>query len=148
MKKPKPEQPPKQAPQKDTLAAAIVGCMIGMIIFSFGNTLYTSYSIYNLSAATAETNRLLSTFQRIDTVKEEGKNHWFCLYEGLKKQYCVNSDAVGQAELLQEIAPFAGANSVTCFEGYVLLEGQCIETIGHARYHDFAAPFDEGEGIE
>lgn len=44
-----------------------------------------------------ETNKLLSTFQRIDTVKEV-KNHWFCFYEGTKgKRFCVNSDAATSA---------------------------------------------------
>lgn len=44
----------------------------------------------------AETNRLLSSFQRVDTVKEEPKNHWFCFYEGKNaKRFCVNSDSVG-----------------------------------------------------
>lgn len=97
-------EPPKQKKEEFPHMIAFLGT-----VFLIGLFFVLSTFMYrDLAEGVSETNRLLSTFQRMDTVKEEPKDHWFCAYVGLKKQFCINSGAVGQARIPEEIIPYAG----------------------------------------
>lgn len=103
---------------KTDIPAMIYGMFGVILLVGVMSSYFVSADMEFIRSNVSETNRLLATFQRIDTVKGE-------------LPPCVVNGVIAPTGTTCKLK--MSDTNESCAEGFILIDGQCIRTIGAAR---------------